>query len=315
MSITTQRVSGYAQVTIDYTRCDVCGLCVAVCKGAPLTLVDGKVHVDQAEYFGCFACGQCMAICPQDCIRVEGRDLSPADMFPLQAAARPIQDTPQSPTSQPSPYACLSALLTARRSVRNYQDKPVPKESIMKIIDAVSTAPMGIPPSDVEVLVLENKESVQRFTADIIAYFKKIHWLFSPVVLGMLRPFMSRDTSKMYRGFLAVAIKAILEKHDQRENWLTYDAPCALYFYASQFSDPADPLIAATYAMLAAQSLGLGSCMLGTIPYCFQYNRKLREKYHIPDKSQQGLMLILGYPAVNYRRGIKRRLAAVRYVK
>ena len=26
----------------------------------------------------------------------------------------------------------------------------------------------------------------------------------------------------------------------------------------------ADPLIAATYAMLAAESLGLGSCMIGT---------------------------------------------------
>ena len=302
MSITTRRVSGYAQVTIDEVRCNACGLCVAVCKGAPLSMVDGRVQVDQSEYFGCIACGQCMAVCPQDCISVEGRDLSPEDMMWLAS------------TGEIATYPSLTALLTHRRSVRNYQDKTVPRETIHKIIDAVSTAPMGIPPSDVEVLVLENKDSVQRFTADMIAYFRKIHWLFSPLVLGMLRPFMSRETSEMYRGFLAVAIKAILEKDAQGEDWLTYNAPCALYFYASQFSDPADPVIAATYAMLAAHSLGLGSCMLGTIPYCFKFNRKLRKKYHIPDKSQQGLMLILGYPAVAYQRGIKRRLGAVRYV-
>lgn len=297
MSAPTQRAKGYAQVTIDTERCNGCGLCVAVCNGAPLTLVEGVVHVDQGLYFGCFACGQCMAVCPLDCIHVEGRDLSPADMFPLAA------DDPS-----------LFALLSSRRSVRNYQEKPVPRELIDQIIDAVSTAPMGIPPSDVEVLVLESRQAVTGFTEDVIDLFKKVRWLVSDPLLWLLRPLMSKETAEVYQGFLAVALTSILEKHAQGENWLTYDAPCALYFYTSRFADPADPTIAATYAMLAAHSLGLGSCLLGTIPYCFKYSRALRRKYHIPNKSQQGLMLILGYPNVTYRRGIKRRLAGVRYV-
>lgn len=307
MSAPTRRAKGYAQVTIEDQVCNGCGLCVAVCIGAPLSLVNGRVHVDQAAYFGCFACGHCMAVCPLDCIRVEGRDLSPEDMYSLQESMQPSND-------QPAPYKSLSALLTARRSVRRYQDTPVPRQVIDKIIDAVSTAPMGIPPTDVEVLVLENKDAVTRFTTDVIELFKKVRWLVSDPVQWLMRPLMSKETAEVYKGFLAVAITSILEKHEQGENWLTYDAPCALYFYTSPYADPADPTIAATYAMLAAQGLGLGSCMLGTIPYCFKYSRKLREKYHIPDKSQQGLMLVLGYPAVRYRRGIKRRLGAVRYV-
>jgi hypothetical protein len=66
--------------------------------------------------------------------------------------------------------------------------------------------------------------------------------------------------------------------------------------------------------MLTAESLGLGSCMLGTIPYCFKYSRALRHKYQIPNKSQQGLMLILGYPAIPYQKAIQRRLGAVRHI-
>jgi hypothetical protein len=95
---------------------------------------------------------------------------------------------------------------------------------------------------------------------------------------------MSAENAAMFRDFLAVALRGIVEKHTQGEDWLTYDAPCALYFYASPFADPADPLIAATYAMLAAESLGLANCMLGTIPYCFQYSRALRKKIMHPQQ-------------------------------
>jgi len=301
MAIETNRTHTFAQVVIDYDRCDACGLCVAVCKGAPLSMMDGVVQVDQAQFFGCIACGQCMAVCPQDCIRVEGRDLSPGDMFPI----------PQLDFNEA--YASLTDLLVRRRSVRNYQDTAVPRETIQQVLDAVSTAPMGIPPSDVEVLVFDNQDAVQRFTADVMPYFHKIKWLFSDTMLTLLRPFLSKENAAMFRGFLAPAIRGILEKYASGEDWLTYNAPCALYFYTSAYTDPADPVIAATYAMLAADSLGLGSCMLGTIPYCFQYSRKLRHKYQVHNKSQQGLMLILGYPAITYQRGIQRRLGTVRY--
>lgn len=302
MTIPTRLSQGVARVTIDRERCDACGLCVAVCKGAPLTMVAGAVQVDQSLLFGCIACGACMAVCPQDCIQVEGRDLSRADLFPLL------------PEDSLAGYEALLALMQKRRSIRNFKDQPVPREILEKILAAVSTAPMGIPPSDVEVLVLEDKDAVQRFSADVMAFFHKIKWLFSDAVLTLLRPFMRSDNAAMFRDFLAIAIRGILEKHAQGEDWLTYDAPCALYFYASPFADPADPVIAATYAMLAAESLGLGSCMLGTIPYCFQYSRALRKTYHIPNKSQGGLMLVLGYPAITYRRRVTRRLAGVRFV-
>ena len=56
----------------------------------------------------------------------------------------------------------------------------------------------------------------------------------------------------------------LAEKRDKGEDWFTYHAPAAFLFHYGPMSGQADCHIAATYAMLAAESLGLGSCMLGT---------------------------------------------------
>jgi len=87
-----------------------------------------------------------------------------------------------------------------------------------------------------------------------------------------------------------------------------------MYFYGSPYTDPADPIIAATYAMIAAESLGLGTCMLGAVHPLIQNGKKaqkFREKYGIKYTSREGLIVIFGYPAVQFRKGIKRTFACV----
>jgi nitroreductase len=93
-----------------------------------------------------------------------------------------------------------------------------------------------------------------------------------------------------------------------------YDAPLALYFYGSPYTDPADPIIAATYAMLAAESLGLGTCMLGAIHPFIQSGKaadKFRKKQGIRFKSKEGLFLIIGHAKVKFKQGINRSFANV----
>ena len=78
--------------------------------------------------------------------------------------------------------------------------------------------------------------------------------------------------------------------------------------------DPADCAIVATYAMLAAESLGLGSCMLGTAAALTQ-DKPLKAKYGIPPENKVGVALILGYPAVEFRHAVRRRLASVKVME
>jgi hypothetical protein len=109
-------------------------------------------------------------------------------------------------------------------------------------------------------------------------------------------------------------LDAYVDQDGQGVDWFFYDAPLALYFYASGYADPADPLIPATYAMLAGESLGLGTCMLGFPAYAIQYHRKLRAKYNLPQKIQPGIVVIFGYPALRHSRALKRRFAQVQYL-
>lgn len=114
--------------------------------------------------------------------------------------------------------------------------------------------------------------------------------------------------------FASTVIKTYTKSYDKGENWLTYSAPLAMYFHASPYADPADPYIPATYAVLAAQSLGLGSCMLG-IPNVLLnfFGKKIKQKYGIPLKNKSGIMVIFGYPDIKYSFAIKRRFANIKF--
>ncbi|MDD3906644.1 MAG: nitroreductase, partial [Bacteroidales bacterium] len=88
----------------------------------------------------------------------------------------------------------------------------------------------------------------------------------------------------------------------------------ALYFYGSEYSDPADPIIAATYAMLTAESIGLGTCMLGAIHPMIQNGKlakRFREAHGIQNKSREGLFIIMGYPVIKFKKAITRTFASV----
>ncbi|MEW6698121.1 MAG: hypothetical protein ACOY35_07385 [Bacillota bacterium] len=68
--------------------------------------------------------------------------------------------------------------------------------------------------------------------------------------------------------------------------------------------------------MLSAESLGLGSCMIGTPAYFIKHSKhskKFKQKYHIPLKNQQGIVVIFGYPKIPYKKSIRRRLAGIYY--
>jgi nitroreductase/NAD-dependent dihydropyrimidine dehydrogenase PreA subunit len=282
--------------------CTGCGLCVSVCKDFGLKLENGKAVRAERPLFGCCACGHCMAVCPSGAIEVSGRTLSPLDLFPLPGR------------EQSAAYAPLLNLLQRRRSIREFTDKPVAAEDVDKILAAASTAPMGLPPSDVNVLVLDGKERVRAFSKDYCTYLEKIRWIVSDWFLLLMRPFWGRATDELFRNFVRPLFRIYTENMRKSVDVVTYDAPLALYFYGSAYADPADPIVAATTAMLAAESLGLGTCMLGGIHPLIQMGRKakaFREKHGVRCASREGVFVIMGHPAMTYAKGIRRTFASV----
>ena len=302
MAIPTTRTSEAARILINTDLCQGCGRCVEVCKDFGIVVENGKARPSGNPIFGCIACGHCMAICPSGAVKIAGRTLSGEDLFPL-------------PGNQASAtYEPLLNLLQKRRSIREFSPDPVEKHLIDQILGAARTAPMGLPPSDVNVLVLPSRESVRRFSEDFCSHLETVKWFFSGWFLALARPFFGKDTTDLLKSFARPLADKYTDSMSRGIDLVTYDAPVALYFYGSPLCDPADPIIAATYAMLAAESLGLGTCMLGAIHPLIQSGksaREFRERHGIKHKSREGLFVIIGHPAVNYTRGIRRTFASV----
>lgn len=300
MAIKNGRTAEAAQVIINHDECTQCGLCVKVCCGNTLYMAGGQVQFDQNRLFGCLACGQCMAVCPQGCITVEGRCMSAADRIALPDPA------------DRAAYCQLHALMLSRRSIRRFDDREVDQEAIDKILAAASTAPIGIPPSDVSILVLKGRDKVQQFAADFLDYACSRKKMISAPVLAVMRPFIGKELAEFLKNFFVPLLDFLTESRRKGEDMLFFNAPLVMLFQGTPYGE-GNALIAATYAVLAAESLGLGSCMIGTVAPMIKSSKRIKEKYKMAPGSQGGIAVVFGYPAVKYQHAIRRSFAEVVY--
>jgi FMN reductase (NADPH) len=74
-----------------------------------------------------------------------------------------------------------------------------------------------------------------------------------------------------------------------RRGWQTVSNNLSLLFFGIQ-----DAAYAAENMVIAAESLGMGSCFLGMTPYNAV---KIRKAYHLPDRVFPLVELVMGYPA------------------
>jgi ferredoxin len=285
---------------IDSITCTRCGACVKACPDRVLTLQDGRPASGPGEFLGCIACGHCICVCPTGSITVSGRGMRPNDVFELP------------PAFQRATADQLDALLAARRSVRRFEKREIDRGLIDRILEMTSTAPMGIPPTEVGVVVFHGADRVQALAADACDAFRRMAWFFSPIMLTVMRPFIGKENYLAMRDFVKPLLRTLVKKRSEGEDCFTYDAPAALLFHHGPTADPADCGIAATYAMLAGESLGLGSCMLGTA-VGLTHAKPFKAKYGVPPKNKFGVALVLGYSAEKFCHGVRRRLASVKF--
>lgn len=287
-------------VSIDEKTCTRCGQCVEICAGEVLTMEGGRVAVRPDSPFGCIACGHCMMICPTVSVHVSGRGLLPDDIQPMPP-----------PGERATPEA-LAALMRARRSMRHFTTEEVSSADLDYIVEMATTAPMGIPPWDIGCVVIRGRENVQALVGEVVKGYEGFLKLFRPWVLTLLRPFVKRETYDMFRHFVTPLAKSYVDHWREHRDTLFYEAPAVLLFHHSPYAEAVDAAIACTYAMLAAEARGLGNTMIGGAPPILQRNKPLCRSLGIPDANKVSLALIVGHPAVQFRRTIRRRFTSVK---
>ncbi len=287
------------KVAIDEKTCKQCGLCARICPADVLKMDDGRLQVSEKSLFGCIACGHCMMVCPKDAITVTGRGVSPQDLLPL-----PDQD-------ERAGADALAALMKARRSIRHFHDRPVDPRLVERVVETAMTAPMGIPPWDVGCVRVIGREEVRRISDEIIKGYVGFLKVFKPWLLKVMRPFVGRAKYEMFADFVRPLAQIYVGAHQEGRDKLFHDAPVLLIFYHSPYAESLDAGIACTYAMLAAESLGLGSTIIGGAPPILQRNKALCRRLGIPDANTPSVTLILGHPKVTFRKAIRRRFSHV----
>ncbi|GAM11785.1 electron transport complex subunit RsxC [Geobacter sp. OR-1] len=286
-------------VAIDYSACTRCGECSRICPTEVLRQEDGVVQVHTESMFGCIACGHCMMVCPAECVRVTGRGISAADLVPL------------APPEERADRKALAALMQARRSVRRFREEEPPAELLQQIVAMAASGPMGIPPWDVGCAVIAGRERVQVLAGEVVNGYSGMLRILKPWVLAVMRPIMKRPAFEQMSGFIVPLVKAYIEGRSQGRNLLFYDAPAVLLFHHSPYVDASEAMIACTYAMLAVESMGLGTTMIGAAAPIIRRNQKLCQRLGIPAGNKPAIALIVGYPAVQFRRGVVRHFSSV----
>lgn len=291
------------ETIVDKEKCVKCGLCTEICpmylKKDSDEFPTARELDEEENLFGCIQCGNCMMICPQDAIEIKGEDI---DKEHLRELSTNVAD-----------YESLNALFLKRRSCRKFKGEEVEKDLIDKIINSAATAAVSIPPSEVKVLVFQGRDKVKELTEDIMTNFEKFIKM-SPFILPLMKLFGKKADYKAFQEFVLPLGKGMIKNYKKGIDDLFYEAPCVMLFYGGENTDKEDYLIAATHATIAAEALGLGTCIIGSVGAIFQNNPHLRKKYGIEKTDKVGTAFILGYPEIKFKKAFQRNFKEVRYI-
>jgi nitroreductase/NAD-dependent dihydropyrimidine dehydrogenase PreA subunit len=288
------------QPRVDRSACNECGDCAEACPAGVLESRAEGIVVHPEVGFGCIACAHCMMVCPNDAISVSGRRLDPGQLVPLPR-----------PEARAGATA-LRALMLARRSVRRFAPDPVEREVLERVLAAAATAPMGVPPWDVGVVVLHGRERVRELSAAVVrGYRQLLRFADNAPARGLLRLLSRRTSFEQMAGFILPLGREIVRRWDEGRDHVLYDAPATLVFHSSAYADQADAVIPCTYAMLAAEAEGLGSTMIGCVAPVIARDKRLLAKLGLPPGHLPRIVLILGKPAVRFVKAIERPLASI----
>jgi nitroreductase len=169
----------------------------------------------------------------------------------------------------------FETLLKERRSIRNYEDKEVPLETIKKMINQSCLAPSAGNGQPWRFIIINNKDIIKTLSDEskrnLVADMEK-----NP-----------NADNKKYEAAL------------REPNFnVFYNAPVLVYFIGKKSVESLkiDCTLSACYFMFSALEMGLGTCWIGF--GCHIKDPALRHLIGLPDDCQIVAPVIVGYPKI-----------------
>ncbi|MCL2032512.1 MAG: nitroreductase [Methanomassiliicoccaceae archaeon] len=179
-----------------------------------------------------------------------------------------------------------------RSSVRKFKNEKVPDECIKEILKAGFYAANGMNRQAVRFVVLENKETIKKYNRKAISLFAEM-----ARAAGQPNPMaekMANDPSAD----------------------IFYGAPTLVFV----FTDPSavtpveDGSLTVGNMMLAAHSLGYGTCFIG-FAAGLGYDQEFRKEFSVPDDHKYAACMILGKPDGSIEKHPRSEVKILKWVK
>ena len=291
---------------IDEEACVGCGLCVKVCPSGTIIMKDKKAVVTGDWSLNC---GHCAAICPVDAVRVTSLDSELAHFKTFDADHR-WQPYGEYDTVQ------LVRLMASRRSCRNYKDEPIDRSLLEDLVKIGVTAPSATNSQLWTFTVVPDRDSVIALAERVGGFYLRLNKLASKGWLrGLLKLVGQRELDDYYRAYYESVEQAIAEWKARTRDRLFHGAQAAILVGAKPGGSlpKEDALLATQNILLAAHSMGLGTCLIGMAVEAMKRDRSIQRLLGIPDKESTYAVLALGYPDEKYQRLAGRRKIDPRY--
>ncbi|KPJ99615.1 MAG: nitroreductase, partial [Desulfobacterales bacterium SG8_35] len=246
----------------------------------------------------------CEAVCPVDAIRVEALE----HPFTLKTAAVDERWLPHGEydTGQ------LVRLMLSRRSCRNFNDKEIDRVMLEDLVKIGTTAPSGTNCQLWTFTILASRREVVILGGEMARYFLELNRMAEKAWLRIFsKMFFGDALEKYYRRYYETVREGLLIWNREGVDTLFHGAVAAILVGGKKSASTPmeDALLASQNILLAAHSLGLGSCMIGFAVEAIKRDRKIRKLVRIPDDESVYAVIALGYPAEKYQRtGLRKKI-------
>jgi nitroreductase/NAD-dependent dihydropyrimidine dehydrogenase PreA subunit len=291
--------------TIDQEKCIGCGLCLAVCPDQTLSLLRGKAVVSGKR---CIACAHCRAVCPTQAITVPG--LAHDLCFHSFTA-----DTRYLPPGQ-GDTAQLVRLMLSRRSCRSYTNRILDPLLLEDLVRIGTSAPSGTNSQGWTFTILPQRPAVEALGNLVGAYFAKLNrQAANPLLRTILRLVGKPALANYYHRYHETIAQGLREWAEQGHDRLFHGAPAAIIVgsHPGASCPKEDALLATQNILLAAHTLGLGSCLIGFAVAAMAKAPKIQQALGIPADETIHAVIALGYPVEPYQRFTGRKPITPRY--
>lgn len=297
----------HEQVTtkIDSRLCIGCGLCVQVCPARTLSLQNEKAVVTGDRSLNC---GHCEAVCPTGAITVAKIDSEMSRFVNFQADDKWLSygqfDIVQ-----------LVRLMASRRSCRNFLDQAVDRSILDDLVKIGCTAPSGTNCQLWTFTILPDREAVLTLGKRVRDFYVKLNTMAEKKWLRLVLRLVGKpELEQYYQGYCEIVKEGLAEFEQTGVDRLFHGAAAAIVVGSRPGATlpKEDAMLASQNILLAAHSMGLGSCLIGMAVEAMKNDRKIQTTVGIPQEEAVYSIIALGYSAEHYQRSAGRKKPVLR---